>query len=136
MGFPRPTALENEVIALFCAMEEEIGDFKKRMSIKKRSSYQSCRVYEGSCGDKDSLLVLTGMGKERALRATEFVLRKYPVTILISTGFGGALNDKTATGDIVVYSGTVCGDGKIAGAYAEGSCLSDPGLVSTALLSL
>jgi len=56
------------------------------------------------------LLVLTGMGEEKARQASKLVLDKYPVSAVISTGFGGALNEKTKIGDIVVCSRLVCGE--------------------------
>jgi nucleoside phosphorylase len=62
--------------------------------------------------EKEVLLVLTGMGKTQAEVATEWVLDKYPIVALISSGFGGALNNKTAVGDIVIYSTQTCDDGQ------------------------
>jgi nucleoside phosphorylase len=91
------------MIALISALEEEVRDLKKGMAIIKTYSGPVCRVYEGKCAKKDCLLVLTGVGKERARRATEFILNKFQVSALISTGFGGALNNKTSAGDIVIY---------------------------------
>lgn len=122
------------MIALLSALEAEIRELKKEMSIRKTYTYQNCRVYEGNWHDRDKLLVLTGMGKECARKTTELVLENFPVSVLLSTGFGGALNDKTVAGDIVVYSKLSC-EGSRAGALAK-DLRSDENLVSIASRSI
>jgi adenosylhomocysteine nucleosidase len=98
------------LIALFSALKEETGEIRKSMTVSGVSALQGCSVIEGKYGGRESLLVLTGMGKEKARRAAEMVLGKYPVSLLISTGFGGGLNEKTAVGDIVVCSRLLNGE--------------------------
>jgi nucleoside phosphorylase len=48
------------------------------------------------------LLVQSGMGRERAERALEFVLYRYRPSSLVSLGFGGALAARLRAGDLVV----------------------------------
>jgi adenosylhomocysteine nucleosidase len=98
------------VIAIFSALKEEVGEFKKQMSVTGTSRFQQCRIIEGKFSGRDCLLILTGVGKENARQATELVLGKYPVSVLISAGFGGALNEKTKVGDIVVCSRLINGE--------------------------
>ncbi len=98
------------MIALISAMEEEIGDLKRAMEIRKTASYQCCRIYEGKFGGKENLLVLTGVGGEHAQQVTQLILTTYPISAVISTGFGGSLNPKTDVGDVVIYAQLFCGD--------------------------
>jgi adenosylhomocysteine nucleosidase len=118
------------MIAIMSALEEEVREFKKGMVITKTSREQDCRIYEGNCAKKDSLLVLTGVGRERAQKTTEFILNKFPVNALVSTGFGGSLNGKTATGDIVIYAKINCEE--TPGGQPGKTLYSNPGLISAA----
>jgi adenosylhomocysteine nucleosidase len=92
------------LIAILNAIKEESSYLKKGMKIRKISSYPDCQMFEGKIGEKEILLVLTGMGKEGAIKSTELALKKYPIKVMISTGFGGALNNKSAAGDVIIYS--------------------------------
>jgi adenosylhomocysteine nucleosidase len=119
------------VIVVISALEEEIRDLKRGMSIKRVSSYHCCRFYEGKYANKDIVLVLTGQGGEHAKQVTQLVLATYPVRVLISTGFCGSLNSKTEVGDIVVYSRLSFDDGASEGLPA-GELIADPKLVEAA----
>lgn len=124
------------MIALFGALKEELSELKGKMAISKTSFYQDCILYEGKCRNQASLLVLTGVGKERAQKAVELALEKYPVTALISTGFGGALNDKTKTGDIVVCSKLICEEEHLGELSVNRNVESDSLLTSACVKSL
>lgn len=92
------------MIAVMSALEEEMRHWKNGMSVSKNYDHPGWRVYEGKRNNQNCLLVLTGMGKERAEKATNFMLKNFPVRTLISTGFGGALNEKTRAGDVIICS--------------------------------
>lgn len=78
------------------------------MTLARSYSFPSCRVFQGILAGQECLLVLTGVGKQRAQQAIAFILGKYKIDLLISSGFAGALNDKSTAGDIVVYSAVSC----------------------------
>jgi adenosylhomocysteine nucleosidase len=118
------------VIGIFCALKAEIRDFKNHLAINKMSVDKECEIYEGHYGKHTILLVLTGVGKRLAQEAVDIVFEKYPVSILISTGCGGALNEKSGAGDIVIYSRMHCYDGM---EYA--AINANPELLSVALES-
>jgi adenosylhomocysteine nucleosidase len=92
------------MIAIFYALEAEIKDLKKGRECCVPSVHGDCRVNRVRINSKEIFLVATGVGKERALAAVEHVLEGYPVSKVISTGFAGALNDKTNAGDVVIAS--------------------------------
>jgi adenosylhomocysteine nucleosidase len=74
------------------------------MIIEEVVARRDCRLYRGKFKNRDILLVQTGMGKERAENATQFILERYPVTAIISLGFAGALAPELRIGDVVVCS--------------------------------
>ncbi len=118
------------MIVIFSALEDEVKEFKKQINPKRSLTSNSILFYEGNFDRKDCLLAITGMGKSRAERATLEVFGNYSVSSVISTGFGGALNYKTAGGDVVVYSELVSTTMKNNG---RETIHSDPELVSLAL---
>jgi len=74
------------------------------MAVEEVVASPVCRIYRGKLRGKPCLLVQTGMGRERAEKATQFVLDRFPVTALISLGFAGALTPDLKIGDVVVCS--------------------------------
>jgi adenosylhomocysteine nucleosidase len=89
------------MIAIFYALEAEIRDLKKAPGFNALSSPDGNPLRANFKG-QDLLLAATGVGKERARRAAQNTLREYPISDVISTGFAGALNEKTRTGDVVI----------------------------------
>ncbi len=117
------------MIAIFSALDEEIRDFKKGIKLIKTLHYKNCRIYEGLYGLKQNcLLVLTGIGREFASQAARMIIHEYPVSLLVSTGFGGGLNDRTGVGDIVVYSKLICENGFRPGSRNEAAGCLEPGI--------
>jgi adenosylhomocysteine nucleosidase len=96
------------MLVIMFAMAAEQRELKKALVISKTSVYRDCRIYEGKIANKNVLLAVTGVGQKRAVAATEFILNRYPVDAMISSGFAGSLNNKTAVGDIVIYSSLTC----------------------------
>jgi adenosylhomocysteine nucleosidase len=74
------------------------------MAIEEMVAGWGFRLYRGKLKNKDTLLVQTGMGKQRAENATQFILEHYPITAIISLGFAGGLNPELRIGDVVVCS--------------------------------
>jgi nucleoside phosphorylase len=60
------------------------------------------RIRELAAGDRDLLLVTTGMGPERAAAATQILLDRYPVSHLLSTGYCGGLIPGWVNGEAVL----------------------------------
>lgn len=100
------------MIAILGALEQEIGDIKKDMSLIKVSSYKNRSIYSGQYAGQKCILALTGIGKNRAEETARFISMNYSLNALMSVGFGGALNERTGVGDVVVYSSLICPDQK------------------------
>jgi nucleoside phosphorylase len=82
------------MIAIFYALEAEIKELRKAAGFTSLSSPGS-RTIQANYKGKGLLLAATGVGKDRAREVAERTLRTYPVSVVISTGFAGALNRKT-----------------------------------------
>jgi len=102
------------------------------MALKEAHTWQDCRIYAGEYKGKPVLLAQTGMGKERAEAATEFILERYPIDTLISLGFAGGLNENLRVGDIVLCATLYSNNGTAQG----GQCSSDASLISLSLQAL
>jgi adenosylhomocysteine nucleosidase len=92
------------MLVIMGAFGQEIVDLRRQMVIEEVVARRDFRLYRGKLKNRDTLLVQTGMGKQRAENATQFVLEHYPVTAIISLGFTGALNPELRIGDVVVCS--------------------------------
>jgi adenosylhomocysteine nucleosidase len=99
------------MLAIFGAFGQEIIDFRRQMVIEGVVARPVCKLYRGKFKNKETLLVQTGMGKERAENATRFALEHYPITAIISLGFAGGLAKELRIGDVVVCSTLLCAPG-------------------------
>ena len=61
-------------------------------------------AYTGQYNGKPMVLVVTGMGRQRAEEGIGAVLTHLPVTAVISIGFSGALTRQLQVGDLVLAS--------------------------------
>jgi adenosylhomocysteine nucleosidase len=95
------------MLAVFGALEEEIIGFRTAMTVKDIDTRDGFRVYRGTYKGKHLLLVNSGVGRRRALNASKSVLEHYPVTAIVSLGFGGALKPGCKTGDMFVCSSMI-----------------------------
>jgi len=99
------------MIAIFGAFSQEIIDFKRQMTIEEVVAEPVCKLYRGKFKNRETLLVQTGMGKERADNAARFALEHYPVNAIISLGFAGGLVPELKIGDVVLCSALLCAPG-------------------------
>jgi adenosylhomocysteine nucleosidase len=99
------------MLAILGAFGQEIVDYRRQMVIEEVVAVPVCRLYRGKFKNRETVLVQTGMGKERAENATRFILEQYPITAIISLGFAGALALELRIGDVVVCSTLYCAPG-------------------------
>lgn len=121
------------MLALLGALKEEIADLRRQMFCEDVSSQEGCHIFMGRYKNQAILLAQSGIGKERTERATNFILEHYPVTALVSLGFGGALTEEAGVGDIFLCSTLYSDNGRTPEeAGGNNPCYSDPRLVSLA----
>ncbi len=113
------------MIAVLGALRDELRGIHKQLHLEETPGQHTWRSFRANYANKEILLVHTGIGREKAEAATEFILRHYPVTTLISLGFAGALAEGLEAGDLVLCQSLL----ETAGSAA---CHSDPELVATA----
>jgi adenosylhomocysteine nucleosidase len=99
------------MLAILGAFGQEIVDYRRQMVIEEVVAGPLCKLYRGKFKTRETVLVQTGMGKERAENATRFILERYPITAIISLGFAGALAPQLRIGDVVVCSTLYCAPG-------------------------
>ena len=120
------------MIAILVAIKKELESIKKDFIVEKTISKNGWRLFSGQYAHQDVLLVQTGVGKERAVGAAEFILENYPITTLISSGYGGALTHDLHIGDLVLCQKLQCVDSS----KSFAPCYSDPHLVDAAIRGL
>jgi nucleoside phosphorylase len=92
----------NKLWAVVVALPHEAKAFLPKIKIASITNFNGSKVYEGSWKQHPILLLQTGLGPRRAYQATSFLLGHYPVTHVVSTGYGGALDAGLKVGDGVV----------------------------------
>jgi len=114
------------MLALLGAMRQETAGLRRYLALGDGFFQHGCRIYRGKYESMEVVLVQTGVGKRRAERATELVLERYPITTMVSLGFGGALTEEAKVGDVILCS-TIHEEGG-----GESPCHSSADLVSLA----
>jgi len=92
------------MIALLSALRDELKGVAKLMIIRQRLSHLRWSIHEGILAKRDIVLMQTGMGKEPAKQAAEYILEHFSPSVVISLGFGGALTTDLKVGDLVLSS--------------------------------
>jgi adenosylhomocysteine nucleosidase len=124
------------MIALLGALEEEVSDLRRQMTLEEIPAIPGCHLSRGEDRGRDVLLAQTGIGRERVEAATKLILERYPVTTLVSLGFAGALVEELEVGDVVICSTVHCATGRIEEATRQRSYCSDDGLLRLATNAL
>jgi adenosylhomocysteine nucleosidase len=101
------------MLALIAALKEETYCLKRRMHIDKTTVTDNYRIFKGNYKGKKVLLVQTGMGRQRAEKAANFIIENYSIDALISFGFAGALTSEYKVGDICFCPTISCSDTQI-----------------------
>jgi len=96
------------MIALLAALEGEMAGLRRQMALAPEGiaglDDSACTgLYRG----RPVILAWTGMGRQRALAGAEAVLAHGPVSVVVSIGFSGALEESLAVGDLVLASGLI-----------------------------
>jgi adenosylhomocysteine nucleosidase len=131
-GGNRSAAGGSGFILLLGAFAQEIDGLRRQLDVEEAVAEPGYELYRGKYGNRDILLVRTGMGKERAESATKSVLDHYPVAAIVSVGFAGGLNPELEIGDVVLCSTLYYANGTDQQASKAEPYTSDAGLISLA----
>jgi adenosylhomocysteine nucleosidase len=92
------------MITAVAALEGELAGIRRHMKVAGSINVGDALIEEGWFGGQECLLVQSGMGRQRAERALQFVLQRYEPSAILSLGFCGALAARLRAGDLVVCS--------------------------------
>ena len=88
-------------LAIFSAFPHEIKPLVRNLNATRISSALPFAVFHAPYGSGEVIVVLTGMGTHNAEASLHYVIKEHSPTIILSSGFGGALYDKAAIGELI-----------------------------------
>ena len=91
-----------DCIAIFGAVKEEIAGVKKAMNISDRIRLEKSNVWTGKWGNKNLILVLTGVGRQRAKGSALQVVERFQPKVLLSIGYAGGVQNGLNVGDLIL----------------------------------
>lgn len=99
--------MDNRIIGIIGAMDEEVSKLKETLSDVKITTKASMDFYEGSFAGHKVVVVRSGIGKVNAGICTQILCDLFNVSVIINTGIAGSLTADINIGDIVLSSDTV-----------------------------
>lgn len=114
------------MLVLVTATDWEMSMISGTIRWKDEIRAASLRLRKGVYKGKDILLARTGMGKDCAEQAVNYIAANYQIECLISFGVAGGLRPELRTGDIVICEVARCADtGPDNSAFTMNSSLVD-----------
>lgn len=107
------------MIGIIGAMGEEIEGLREHLFIEETVMLASMQFLKGTIGQKEVVLVRSGIGKVNAAVCAQILVANFGVDTLINTGVAGSLDAQIDIGDIVISSDAVYHD-------MDTSVLGDP----------
>ncbi len=89
-------------IAIIGAMEKEVIEYRNIYDMKLIN--QEKKLYIGKKNDNEIYLIESGIGKVNAARTTQYMIDKYDIDIVISSGCAGSLTSKVKIFDTIISS--------------------------------
>ena len=91
-------------IGIIGAMKEEVAQLKVEMTNVNITSKASMDFYEGILGNKEVIVVQSGIGKVNAGICTQILVDMFAIDCVINTGIAGSLRPEINIGDVVISS--------------------------------
>lgn len=95
------------MIGIIGAMEEEVSQLRNQMTNVTVIKKASMDFYKGNFGDKELVIVRSGIGKVNAGICTQILVDLFNVSLVINTGIAGSLNASIDIGDIVISTDAI-----------------------------
>lgn len=89
-------------IGIIFAMEEELNEFLKYISLNKKNKIFDLTFYEGDFDNLEIVLVQCGVGKVNAARCTQILIDNYKPSYVFNIGVAGGVSDELNVLDIVI----------------------------------
>jgi adenosylhomocysteine nucleosidase len=87
---------------ILTAVTAEASSLVRRLDLKPDRAAGRYLTWRGSHAGDDVALVVTGMGRQRAIEVVRDVLKRWPVTRILVGGLAGAVNPELKVGDVIV----------------------------------
>lgn len=97
-------------IAIIAAMSDEIAELKKLLSNIKESEKEGIEFITGDLGDKEIILMKSGIGKVCAAVKTTEMINIFKPDCVINSGVAGGIGDEVEQMDVVAGVETVYND--------------------------
>lgn len=98
------------MIGIVTAMPEERMALLKPLQNLQRTTIDSFTIYSGTLAGRELCLIEGGMGTSAAARAAKALIAACKPTLIISSGYCGAVRPGPATGDLVLCSRLLTAD--------------------------
>ncbi|CAM3942890.1 5'-methylthioadenosine/S-adenosylhomocysteine nucleosidase [Lederbergia lenta] len=89
-------------VAIIGAMEEEVSLLREQIENKQTEVIAGCEFFVGTLGNKEIILLRSGIGKVNAAMSTTILMERYQPDVVINTGSAGGYNPKLNVGDLVI----------------------------------
>jgi adenosylhomocysteine nucleosidase len=102
-------------IGIIAALKREVKSLIDEMEgypYFKKSEISYHPVYEGMIKGKKVIVVISGVGKKGAERATRILVDSYSPDLIITTGYAGSLSPDFVVGDVVEFTRAVSKSGE------------------------
>ena len=91
-----------DTIAIIGAMDEEISIICAKLNNSKTIQKNYFKITKGTLGNKNIVLIKSGVGKVAASSATQFIIDNYEPVYIINVGIAGSLSPVIKAGDIII----------------------------------
>ena len=89
-------------IGIIFAMEEELIELKKYLTIENEYTIFDLKFFEGKINNINCILVESGIGKVNAARTTQILIDNMKVDYIFNIGVAGGVDKSLKVGDIVI----------------------------------
>ena len=89
-------------IGIVIAMEEEFQAIENKIKEIKIHEEKGLKFFEGKIGDKECVIVKSGVGKVNAARTTQVMIDNFDIEYIINMGASGSIANDLNIGDIVI----------------------------------
>ncbi len=91
-----------KMIAFMCALQQEIRPIMAHLHVSKKFNMEEVLFYQADLNGLPVTLVQTGIGRNNAIKATNYLLRSLKIKLLISSGVAGGIRQGISVGDLVI----------------------------------
>ncbi len=95
------------MLGIIGAMAEEVEELKNEMDSVEVTEIAGMDFYRGVIGDKETVVVQSGIGKVNAAICAQCLIDNFQVDGIVNTGVAGALRPEINIGDLVLSTDAV-----------------------------